>query len=157
VGDIEGTLGAEADATWIYKNWEYFVMLHAGKPVNYFAFGDYGDLYDFCAPAVTARHKLIDTAPEALRAFLGAADRGFVEAARDPDAGAALLSHYMPEWDPALIRESQRYAAGLYLDETGHWGYIKSARWNTLADWMVEEKLIPSRMEREFTNEFFDR
>jgi ABC-type nitrate/sulfonate/bicarbonate transport system substrate-binding protein len=157
VGNIEGTLGADADATWIYKNWEYFVMLHAGKPVNYFAFADYGALYDFCAPAVTVRHELAGADPEALRALLGAADRGFADAAKDPDGGAALLARYMPEWDLALIRESQRYISGLYLDETGHWGYIKPERWNTLADWMVAEQLIPSRVENEFTNGFLSR
>jgi ABC-type nitrate/sulfonate/bicarbonate transport system substrate-binding protein len=157
VGDIEGTLGAEADATWVYKNWEYFVMVHAGHEVNYFAFTDFGDLYNFCAPAVVARHRLIDEDPGALRAFLGCADRGFIEAAKDPDTGADLLARHMEGWDLGLIKSSQRYASGLYLDDTGHWGHIDPPRWNTLAEWMVGEKLIPARLDREFTNEFLNR
>jgi ABC-type nitrate/sulfonate/bicarbonate transport system substrate-binding protein len=157
VGDIEETLGSDADATWVYKNWEYFVMTRAGKEVNYFAFADYGALYDFCAPAVAASREMIDANPRALRAFLAAADRGFIDAARDPDGSAALLARHMPEHDPDLIRESQRYVSGLYLDAAEHWGWIRQERWNTLADWMTAEKLIPSRMEREFTNEFLNR
>ncbi|MDR1193667.1 MAG: ABC transporter substrate-binding protein [Peptococcaceae bacterium] len=157
VGDIEATLGVEADATWIYKNWEYFVMRQAGKEVNYFAFADFGELYNFCAPGVAASHGLIDTEPQVLRAFLGAAERGFIEAAADPDGSAALLERHMPGWDAALIRASQRYASGLYLDAAGHWGRIRPERWNTLADWMVAEKLLAARPSREFTNEFLSR
>jgi ABC-type nitrate/sulfonate/bicarbonate transport system substrate-binding protein len=157
VGDIEADLGVVADATWIYKTWEYFVMIHAKKEVNYFAFADFGELYDFCAPGVTASHALADGDPEALRAFLGAADRGFIEAAKDPDGAAALLAGHMPGWDSGLILESQRYVSDLYLDAAGHWGTIRPPRWNVLADWMVAEGLIPARMEREFTNEFLNR
>jgi ABC-type nitrate/sulfonate/bicarbonate transport system substrate-binding protein len=154
VGDIVGTLGAEADATWIYKNWEYFEMKHAGKDVNYFAFADFGDLYNFCAPAVTAKHHLICGDPGALRAFLGATDRGYIDAAGDPEEGAALLSKHMDGWSPALILDSQKYVSTLYLDKTGHWGYIQPGRWNTLADWLVEEGLTAGRGAQEFTNEF---
>jgi ABC-type nitrate/sulfonate/bicarbonate transport system substrate-binding protein len=157
VGDIVATLGADADATWIYKNWEYFEMKHAGKEVNYFAFADFGELYDFCAPAVTAKHELIDNDPEALRSFLGATDRGYVDAATDPEEGAALLAGHMDGFDRALILDSQKYASTLYLDESGHWGMMRPPRWDNLADWMVEERLIPARGAREFTNEFLQR
>ncbi|MDR1797362.1 MAG: ABC transporter substrate-binding protein [Clostridiales Family XIII bacterium] len=154
VGDIVATLGAEADATWIYKNWEYFEMRHAGKDVNYFAFADFGELYDFCAPAVTAKHHLTDGDPEALKAFLGATDRGYIDAAADPEEGAALLHRHMDGWDLPLVLESQKYASGLYLAADGHWGHMRPARWDNLADWMAAEKLTPGRMPREFTNEF---
>jgi ABC-type nitrate/sulfonate/bicarbonate transport system substrate-binding protein len=154
VGDIVATLGAEADATWIYKNWEYFEMKHAGKDVNYFAFADFGDLYNFCAPAVTAKYHLADGDPEALRAFLGATDRGYIDAAGDPEEGAALLSKHMDGWDKALILDSQKYASTLYLDARGHWGHMRPERWNTLADWMVSEGLVAGRGAREFTNAF---
>ncbi|MDR2163047.1 MAG: ABC transporter substrate-binding protein [Clostridiales Family XIII bacterium] len=157
VGDIVATLGADADATWIYKNWEYFEMKHAGKDVNYFAFADFGELYDFCAPAVCAKHATIDSDPEALRSFLGATDRGYIDAAADPEEGAALLSGHMDGFGRALIFESQKYASTLYLDASGHWGTMRPARWDNLADWMVEEKLIPGRGAREFTNEFLPR
>lgn len=158
VGNIESALGDVADAVWVYKNWEYYVMLHAGKSINYFGLVDYGPLYNFCAPSVAAKHQLIDTAPEALRAFLGATGRGYQDAANDPDDSATILLRYMDDgWDAGLVRESQRYISSYYLDENGRWGYIRPERWNVFADWMVEEKLIPARMEREFTNEFLCR
>ena len=155
VGDIEDALGRVADAVWVYKNWEYFVMKHAGHEVNYFAFVDYGEVYDFCAPALAARHSFIEREPEALRAFLGATERGYIDAANDPEEGAALLYPHMEAgWSIELVQDSQRYISPFYLDGEDRWGRIRPARWEVFADWMVAEGLLQSRMEREWTNEF---
>ncbi len=156
VGDIESVLaGGVADAVWIYKNWEYYVMKYAGYDLNYFAFVDYGPVYNFCAPGVTAKHRLIDEDPQVLRDFLGATERGYVDAANDPDGSAAILMKYMEgDWNPDMVRESQRYISPYYLDEEGRWGRIQPERWEVFADWMVEQGLVAGRMEREYTNEF---
>jgi ABC-type nitrate/sulfonate/bicarbonate transport system substrate-binding protein len=155
VGDIEGALGNITDAVWIYKNWEYYVMVHAGQDVNYFAFVDYGPVYDFLAPGVTAKHEFIDNEPEALRAFLGATGRGFKDAANDPDEGAAIIAKNMDgDWSKELIVNSQRYISPSYLDAEGNWGTIAPARWDVFADWSVEQELFEKRPEREYTNEF---
>ena len=157
VGDIEASLGMEVDAAWVYKNWEYFVMLHAGKPVNYFEFADYGPIYDYCAPAVVATHALIRSNPDGLRTFLAQTGRGYIEAARDPNAAAEILVQYMEKADardPKLILDSLRYISTRFLNQTGRWGYIEPVRWNALADYMVEQRLIKGRMDYEFTNDF---
>lgn len=155
VGDIEGALGNYTDAVWIYKNWEYYVVKHAGKDLNYFAFVDYGPVYNFLAPAVTAKHALMEGDPQALRAFLGATGRGYADAAADPDEGAAIIAKHMEgDWSAALINESQHYIAPTYLDANGNWGTIAPARWDVFADWAVEQKLFPTRSEHEYTNEF---
>jgi ABC-type nitrate/sulfonate/bicarbonate transport system substrate-binding protein len=155
VGDIESVLGKQADAVWVYKNWEYYVMKHAGYDLNYFAFVDYGPIYNFCAPGLSAKHELIDKEPEVLRAFLGATGRGYTDAANDPDGCAEILMKYMEgEWDSDMVHESQRYISPYYLDKDGRWGNIAPERWDTFADWMVEAGLIKGRMEREYTNGF---
>jgi ABC-type nitrate/sulfonate/bicarbonate transport system substrate-binding protein len=155
VGDIVATLGAEADATWIYKSWEYFALLHAGKEANYFALTDYGERYNFAAPAVSATKRLTEDEPSALREFLAASERGFVEAANDPEFGAAVMGKYT-DFDAALLLASQKYISPLYLDGEGRWGRIDDDRWNPLADWIVEEGLLSARDERDFTREFFE-
>jgi ABC-type nitrate/sulfonate/bicarbonate transport system substrate-binding protein len=154
VGDIVATIGSEADATWIYKNWEYFEMLHAGKEVNYFAFADYGEPFDFCTPCVAATQELIEKDREGLRAFMQATDEGYIFAAKNPEESGAILMKYMDKPDENLVLASQRYISGLYLDETEHWGYIKPERWNLLADFLIREGIVASRREDEFTNEF---
>ncbi len=155
VGDIESALGNYTDAVWIYKNWEYYVMKHAGKELNYFCFTDFGPLYNFLAPGISAAHDLIDGDPAALTAFLGATGRGYKDAARDPDGCAFLLKKHMTEpVSDEMLLESQRYISPYYLDEHGDWGGFPPERWDVLADFMVSEGLIEKRPDREYTTEF---
>ena len=157
VDDIEHSLGREVDAVWVYKSWEYFVMLHAGIPVNYFAFADYGPVYDYCAPAVAAANALIESAPDDLRAFLVQTGRGYIESARDPEAASEILVRYMQKADKRdlqLVKDSLRYLSAHFLNQAGRWGHIEPARWNALADHMAEHGLIKARAAHEFTNDF---
>lgn len=154
VGDIEATLGKDADAVWVYQNWEYFVMKDAGADVNYFAFADVCPLFDFAAPAVGAAQDLIDNRPHDLRNFLAALDQGYIDAARNPEQTAVLIKPYMPQVSQDLLNKSQRHLSPILLDDTGHWGTIKDSRWNRFADWMVKRGLVSQRRENEFTNAF---
>ena len=84
VGDIVATLGTVADATWVYENWENQVLLEAGREINYFNLGDVDPIFDFCAPAIGATRQVVTQRPQAVRAFLAAADRAYIEVAKDP-------------------------------------------------------------------------
>lgn len=157
VGDIAETLGADGDAVWIYKNWEWFVMKHAGKDCDYFALADFYDVMDFCAPAVAAKNALIESDPQAVRAFIKASDQGFIDAANDPLSAAKILHGYTPHFDLDLLIESQEYIAGLYLNEQGHWGTIRPQRWTAFSAFMKEQGMIQTdyaASEERFTNEF---
>ncbi|BDF59513.1 nitrate ABC transporter substrate-binding protein [Christensenellaceae bacterium] len=159
VGDIVETLGADGDAVWIYKNWEWFVMKHAGKDCDYFALADFYDVMDFCAPAVAAKNALIESDPQAVRAFIKASDQGFIDAANDPVSAAKILHGYTPHFDLDLLIESQEYIAGLYLNEQGHWGTIRPQRWTAFSAFMKEQGMIQTDYAasgERFTNEFHD-
>ena len=138
VGDIAETLGNDGDAVWIYKNWEWFVMKRAGKECNYFALADLDPVMDFCAPAVAAKNRLIETDPEAVRAFVAASGQGFSDAAQNPVKAAELLHRYTPHFDLELLTESQEYVSGLYLDAEGRWGTIAPERWDRFSRFMKE-------------------
>lgn len=154
VPDIKQALGKVADAVWIYKNWEYFDMKHAGIPTSYFNFADINPLFDFCAPAVSASHALIEQAPGDLRAFLAATERGYIAAANDPQMGAKLLCEYAGFENLGMVQKSQEYISDLYLDDKGHWGHMAPSRWEPFADFMVQEGLLSQRRDTEYTNEF---
>lgn len=159
VGDIVETLGADGDAVWIYKNWEWFVMKHEGKDCDYFALADFYDVMDFCAPAVAAKNALIESDPQAVRAFIKASDQGFIDAANDPLSAAKILHGYTPHFDLDLLIESQEYIAGLYLNEQGHWGTIRPQRWTAFSAFMKEQGMIQTDYAasgERFTNEFHD-
>lgn len=158
VGDIVSTLGNDADATWVYENWEVQELLHAGKEINYFAFADVNPLWDFCAPSVAATHTFIEKRPEVLRAFLRALERGYIDAAKEPEASVLLVKDKLPaNVSDAMLIDSQKHLTTYFLDETGHWGYINPKRWEPFADWMLEKGFIKQRKTTEYTNEFLPK
>lgn len=156
VGDIVGTLGNLADATWVYENWENQVLLEAGKEINYFNLGDIDPIFDFCAPAMAASHRILDEEPEAVRSFLGILDRAYREAAAEPEKCVLEVRDMMPAdaTDQLLIR-SQKHLAPILLDDQGRWGRINPARWEPMANFLVETGLLFGRFDREYTDEFF--
>jgi len=158
VPDILDVLGNIADATWVYEYWENQVLKLAGKQINYFAFAAVDPKFDFCAPALGATRQLVEEHPDAIRALLYAADRGYQEAARDPEGSVMAVKEFMPAGTPdQVLLDGQRHLAGILLDETGHWGYIKPERWDPMADFMIQCGLYDKRRATEYTNEFLPR
>lgn len=154
VGDIVDTLGTVADATWVYANWENQELIEAGKEINYIALADVDPLFDFCAPNLAASHQIIRENPEDIRGFLACLDKGYIEAAQNPEETVLSIREYMPKVSDALLIRSQKHLAPILLDKTGHWGYMAPERWNQMADFMVEKGLYDKRRSTEFTNEF---
>lgn len=157
VGDIVATLGKDADATWVYENWENQELIEAGKEINYIRLADVDPLFDFCAPSLAATRRLIEEQEADLRAFLAVLDRAYIEAAHDPDGTVLEVKEFMPPVSEALLIRSHRHLAGLFLNEDGHWGTMRPERWNRMADWLVENGYYDKRREDEFTNEFLPR
>lgn len=157
VGDIVSTLGNVADATWVYENWENQELLEAGKEINYFALADVDPLFDFCAPCIAATTAFVRERPEDVRAFLSALDRGYIEAANDPEGAVLSVKESLPKVSDALLIRSQKHLSGILLDETGHWGYMKPERWDRMADFLITKGLYDKRRDDEYTNEFLPR
>lgn len=157
VGDIVATLGHVADATWVYENWENQVLLEAGKEINYFNLGDVDPIFDFCAPAMAASHDILEKNPDAVRRFLNVLDKAFQEVAKNPESTVLEVRDMLPAdaTDSLLIR-SQKHLAPILLDENGHWGRISALRWDRMADFLVKKGILSKRMEREYTNEYFN-
>ena len=153
VGDIISTLGAVADATWVYENWECQELLEAGKKINYIRLADISPLFDFCAPCIAATQSFAENQPEELRTFLAALSKAYAEAAHQPELVLEVKENMPPVSENLLLR-SQRHLAKILLDETGAWGSIRPERWNRMADWMVENKFYDRRRPNEFSNAF---
>ncbi len=153
VGDIVSTLGHAADATWVYANWENQELLQAGREINYIALADFHPLFDFPAPSIAFTHAFLRDHPSALRAFLAAADMGYRDAVRDPSL-VLQLRDALPSAPDELLLRSQRHLSPILLDARGRWGRIEPARWDRMADFLVERGLIRARRPNEFTNAF---
>src|SRR5699024_7869726 len=145
VGDIIGTLGDIADATWVYENWEHQELIEAGIEFNYFHLAELDPLFNFPSPCVVAKRKVIDEQPQVVRDFLDCLERGYIEASKQPKESILLVKEHMPDVSEGLLVRSQKHLADILLDKTGHWGYIAPERWNTMADWMIEKELYDKR------------
>jgi ABC-type nitrate/sulfonate/bicarbonate transport system substrate-binding protein len=154
VGDIVSTLGHVADATWVYENWENQELIEAGKNINYIRLANLDPLFDFCAPCIAATHAFIERRPDTLRAMLAALERGYVEAAREPQPSILEVRHHMPPVTDELLVRSQRHLAGITLDDSGRWGRIAPDRWDPMADFLVEKGITDARHDHEYTNDF---
>lgn len=158
VGDIVTALDTVADATWVYENWENEVLIEAGREINYFNLGDIYPVFDFCAPAMAASHDVLKSKPDAVKAFLAAANKGYQYAAAEPEKAVLEVKDMMPEGcsDAMLIR-SQKHLAPIFLDENGNWGTISPLRWNRMSEFLIECGVLERRFENEFTNEFLPK
>ncbi|MDD2213409.1 MAG: ABC transporter substrate-binding protein [Oscillospiraceae bacterium] len=156
VGDIVATLGQQADATWVYENWENQVLLEAGKEINYFNLGDFDPIFDFCAPAIAAPESVLEQRPEMVRKFLAILDRAYRLAAHDPDAAVLAVRSALPsDCSEQLLLRSQRHLAPILLDAQGRWGRIRPERWDRMAEFLLTCGVITQRWPREYTNAYF--
>lgn len=154
VGNIVSVLGTAADATWVYASWENEELLAAGRAINYFPLADVDPLFDMCAPSIAATRKMIETRPDDVTAFLAALDKAYIDVANDPEQAVLSVKDDMPAVSESMLVRSQKHLAGILLDETGHWGYMRPERWNRMADWMVSNGYYDKRRNTEFTNQF---
>ena len=86
--------------------------------------------------------------------ILAALDRGYQEAARDPEGAVLAVKDGLPAVSEAMLVRSQRHLAPLLLDQRGHWGAIRPERWERMANWLVANGYYDRRRPTEYTNDF---
>lgn len=158
VEHIVETLQTKADATWVYKSWEYFELIDAGHEVNYFSFPQQNPVFDYCSPALFVQNSLRNENPQLVRSFLAATEKGYQLAKANPREAVEYLAKRRPEVSQPLWEASQNYISNIYLDEQGHWGRISPERWNNFDNWMIEKNLVAKEQVIQgsgFTNEYF--
>ena len=76
-------------------------------PVNYFSFKDMDDVFDFYTPVLAANNDFMKSNPDAVKAFLRAAKKGYEFAVEHPEDAAQILCDEVPELDSALVEASR--------------------------------------------------
>ena len=155
-GLIQG-VGCELGfAVFRYRKYNLLSMALSGvfAAVCIFCYELYYLSYYLLAPAVAATHQVLRDRPAEVRAFLAALDRGYQEAARDPEGAVLAVKDGLPAVSEAMLVRSQRHLAPLLLDQRGHWGAIRPERWERMADWLVANGYYDRRRPTEYTNDF---
>ena len=134
-------LQKQADATWIFDNWEGVHARQQGVELTSFRLADYGIPYGY-SPVIMASQKRVLDNTEAYRKFLRVSGEGFMYAKDNPEAAASLLEKVVPAADrnPAFLLESQKYTAAYY----GHapdWGQMSPDKVQRYLDWLADNGL----------------
>lgn len=135
------------DTVWVYEGWAVQNAIVQDYPANYFSFISIDDVFDFYTPVIAVNNDFCAEHPEAVRAFLRAARRGYEFAIADPDGAADILCEAVPELDAALVRQSAGYLAGQYQADAERWGVIEAERWAAYFQWLNDNDLVESPLD----------
>lgn len=147
-------LRGEADATWIFDNWEGVQAQLVGIELRHFRMADYGIPYGY-SPVLAITEVALHTHQEALQAFLSASARGFAWAAHHPHEMASLLLPFVPGADQnlAMLTAAQQATSPHYLHKEG-WGFMEIERVQSYLAWLAAEGLESAKFDAAtlFTN-----
>ncbi len=139
--EVAALKARQIDCLWVYYAWAGISAKVADFPVDYFAFRDIDEVFDYYSPVIIANDTFLKEYPDTAKAFIDAVARGYEYAIENPDEAGAILVAANPELDPDLVMESQKYLADQYQADAAQWGVIDPARWNRFYNWVNENKL----------------
>jgi ABC-type nitrate/sulfonate/bicarbonate transport system substrate-binding protein len=154
--DLVTALKGEIDFAWIFEGWDGIRLQNDGIAYDYEPIIDIDPDLDFYTPTIITNTKLIEEAPDTVKAFIEATDRGYQYAIDDPEAAAQALLKAAPELDEKLVTESAKYLATKYAEGAPQWGYEDENVWRTYTDILLKSGLTTKELDfsEAFTNEF---
>lgn len=154
--DFFTAINRDIDFAWIYYSWTGIEAELKGVPLNTIMLKDLDPVLDYYTPVLISSDQIIQSDPQLVRDFMDAVARGYQFAGENPDAAAELLLKQVPELNPDLVKNSQRWISPRYRDDARRWGEQKKEVWVNYADWMERHNLLPGRVEAEkcFTNDY---
>ncbi len=147
----------EVDFAWIFYGWDGVNAELKGIDLDVVMLNQWQDCVpDYYTPVIITNEKMIDEQPEIVEAFISATAQGYEYAIANPDEAAEILLAAAPESDPELVKASQRWLADQYQADAPRWGIQKADVWQTYADWLFEEGLLPTEIDptAAFSNDF---
>lgn len=141
VGRPEEVLGKSADAIWIYKDWEYYVMENLGFPCNFINIADYGEPFNYPTPAIAARRTTWEEKPDAIRAFMKASERGYQDVVKLGTAVIPEIRDLLPDVDDKILYDGLTHLLPMFLNEEGRWGLLDQSAWQSLQKLFMESRI----------------
>jgi ABC-type nitrate/sulfonate/bicarbonate transport system substrate-binding protein len=155
VSDFLLTTKKNADFMWIFMGWDGIRAKLAGVKIQTLCPKDIDSAFDTASPLLIASQKMLSQNPIQVQKFLQATSDGYIYASKKPSESAKILLKQVPELDPALVEESAKYLAPLYLSE-GSWGLQNKVKWEKYVGYVSSQKLVQKIFPAEnyFTNDF---
>lgn len=134
-------LTEEADATWIFDNWEGVEATTQGIKLNKFRLGDYRIPYGY-SPIIIARKEDIAQNNQEYSAVIKAIRKGYEYVIDHQEEATSILSSYVTDNDRQRINlaETIKQTAPFFGDASA-FGYMKKERVDTFLQWLVDKHL----------------
>ena len=154
--EVSALKAKQVDSIWVYYGWAGINAEVQDFPVDYFAFRDIEEAFDYYSPVIIANDDFLAENPDTAKAFLEAVSRGYEFAAENPSEAADILVKANPEVDEALAQASQEYLADQYIADADQFGVIDADRWNGFFRWLNEKGLTEKDIPDDFgfTNDY---
>ncbi len=125
-----------------YWTHETILAEQEGNPVTYLRVEEWG-VPDYYELILAAGESTVADRGEAITAFLGAMQRGYVDAAADPDAALDVLLAASPDLDADVERQGLELLIPLWTDDGAVAPGTQTAeRWDAFGSWMKEQGLL---------------
>lgn len=135
----------QTDAIWVFYGWGGINAEIEDVDVDFFAFADIDDVFDYYTPVLIANNDFLAEDPDTAKAFLEATAKGYEYAIEHPEEAADMLiagdttGSLTDSRD--LVVKSQEYLSQEYMADCDRWGYIDADRWNAFYGWLNDNEL----------------
>ena len=140
---ISGRVDAAMGAYWTH---ETILAEREGYPVHLLRVEEWG-VPPYYELVLAADEETIADDPDTVSAFLHAVQRGYADAAAEPEAALAALAAASPEIDRGVEREGLALLIPAWTDGGAAFGSQDPARWREYAAWMTDRGLIPAGLD----------
>ena len=149
-------LGKSCDIMWFFEGWDCIQAEMNGCELNYMECSQLDERLDYYTPVIITSDAVIESDPEMISAFLRATAKGYEDTIADPDATAEILFSHAPNYDIEMLKKSQEYLAGKFMEGTETWGMMKDEVWDNYSSFMQEYGVIENVLPASdcYTNEF---
>ena len=149
-------LEKDVDLMWFFEAWDSVICAMNGFELNYIPVRELDERLDYYTPVIITNEDMIANHPDTVRAFLEASRRGYLDAIADPEACAAVLNKYAPDYSLEMLTISQKYLADKFMEGSDRWGEMKQQVWDNYTDFMVEYGVLDAPIDSAelYTNDF---
>ena len=152
-------LGKSCDIMWFFEGWDSVMAEMNGVKLNYMECRQLDERLDYYTPIIITSDAVIESDPEMIKAFLRATEKGYQDVMADPEGSAEILHSYAPTYDLEMLKKSQTYLAGKYMEDAEVWGIMKDEVWDNYSAFLKEYGVINQTIPASdcYTNEFLGK
>ncbi|HZU70704.1 MAG TPA: ABC transporter substrate-binding protein [Ktedonobacteraceae bacterium] len=149
---VAALVGHKVDAVMGYSNNEALQLPERGFPVRTFNVSDYQPLV---SNGIITTENTWQTQPQLVRSFVQATIQGLQEVIANPTEAVQISQSYVPGMNTTTAMSVLRATIPIWKGDGAHPpGYNDSATWQSMQQFLVAEKIIPSAQDlsQAFTN-----